>query len=290
MAGGVARSYRGLSIPLRKPAFLLVPALVVYGSLFVAAVIYFFAMSFWSVKSFRIVPQFTLANYHSVLTVNVKPFLITLAVAFLVGMTATVIGFLYAWIIRFRAGRFGSALLFIALLTLFGGYLMKIYAWKTMLGGNGAINSALISLGIIDSPIESLLYSPLAVVISLSHFLLPFTILSSYASLRGIDDAEIDSARDLGATPWRILLDITIPRARSGLLAGFSLAYLISTGDYLTAQFVGGKMALYGQLIAPQFGTFFNWPLGAAMSFSILATSTMIISLVAFCLSRIGRP
>lgn len=260
-----------------------------YGGLFGAAGIYFFAMSFWKVKSFRVVPEFSFANYQRVLTTNTESFIQTLAIAFAIATMATVIGFFYAWIARFKAGRLGPTLLFIALVTLFGGYLMKIYAWKTMLGSDGALNSALLSVGLIARPIEALLYSPLAVIVSLTHFLLPFTILPAYASLRGISDAEIESSRDLGANPWRVLSGITIPRARAGILSGFAFAYLISTGDYLTAQFVGGRMALYGQLIAPQFGTFFNWPLGAAMSFSVLASSLVVIAAFGALLSRVGR-
>jgi spermidine/putrescine transport system permease protein len=247
-------------------------------------------MSFWKVRVIKVVPDFTLQNYVKVLTVNTGPFVTTLLLALAIASFATLFGFIYAWIIRFRAGRFAATLLFIALVTMFGGYLMKIYAWKTMLGGDGAINSALLALGIVASPIEALLYSPVAVVISLSHFLLPFTILPAYAALRGITDAEIESARDLGADPLRILHDIIIPRARSGIAAGFAIAYLISVGDYLTAQLVGGKMAMYGQLIAPQFGTYFNWPLGAAMSFSVLGVSLVVVGLFTFLLSRIGRP
>lgn len=274
---------------MRKSNLLLAPALVVYGGLFVAAAGYFFLMSFWKVKLFKVVPDFSLVNYSKVLAVNTGPFRTTLLLAFAIATSATILGFLYAWIIRFRAGRLGPPLLFIAMVTMFGGYLMKIYAWKTMLGGNGAINSALMELGLIDQPIEALLYSPFAVIISLTHFLLPFTILPIAAAMRGISDAEMESARDLGASGWRVLLDVTIPRSRNGIIAGFAIAYLLSIGDYLTAQLVGGKMAMYGQLIAPQFGTFFNWPLGSAMSFSILATSLVIVAAVHLLLSRIGR-
>lgn len=274
---------------MRKNTLLVAPAVAVYSSLFVAAAAYFFVMSFWSVKAFRVVPDFTFKNYARVLTTNPGPFVTTLFLAFAIASAATLLGFLYAWIIRFRAGRLGPALLFIAMVTLFGGYLMKIYAWKTMLGGDGAVNSALIALGIVSEPIKALLYSPLAVIICLTHFLLPFTILPIFAALRGIDDAEVESARDLGASGSRVLFDITVPRARNGIIAAFALAYLISVGDYLTAQLVGGKMAMYGQLIAPQFGNFFNWPLGAAMSFALLAVSLCIVIAVHFLISRIGR-
>jgi spermidine/putrescine transport system permease protein len=193
-------------------------------------------------------------------------------------------------LVRFRAGRLGEALLLVALVTLFGGYLMKIYAWKTMLGSDGAINTALLWLGLVDRPVTALLYSPFAVVLTLSHFLLPFAILPIAASLRGIADAEVESARDLGASGWRVLVDVVVPRARGGILAGFALAFLAAAGDYLTPQLVGGKMAMIGQLIAPQFGTFFNWPLGAAMSFSVLLAALLVLLALSAALGRVGRP
>ena len=275
---------------MRKSGLLIAPAVVVYFGLFVAAAIYFFVMSFWKVRLMKVVPDFSLLNYEKVLSINTGPFGTTLLLALAIASFATLFGFVYAWIIRFKAGRLAQPLLFIAMVTMFGGYLMKIYAWKTMLGSDGAINSALIVLGIVSQPIKALLYSPVAVVISLSHFLLPFTILPIYAALRGITDAEVESARDLGASGLRVVHDVTIPRARAGITAAFGISYLISCGDYLTAQLVGGKMAMYGQLIAPQFGTFFNWPLGSAMSFAVLSVSLFVVAAFYFLLSRIGRP
>jgi spermidine/putrescine transport system permease protein len=275
----------------RRASYLLIlPAAVIYVGLFVAAALYFFVLSFWSVKSFRVVPDFTFHNYVRTVTTYLGSAELTLLIAFAIALSATVLGFYYAWLIRFRAGSWAPALLFIALVTLFGGYLMKIYAWKTMLGEDGAINSALLAAGLIDKPISALLYSPIAVIITLTHFLLPFAILPIFASLRGITDAEIDSARDLGAKGIAVMKDIIVPRARAGIMAGFSLCFLISVGDYLTPMLVGGKMAMFGQLIAPQFGTFFNWPMGAAMSFSILAVSLGLLVLVYAALTRVGKP
>jgi spermidine/putrescine transport system permease protein len=275
----------------RRTSYLLIlPAAVIYFGLFVSAALYFFVVSFWSVKSYRAVPDFTLQNYIKTFTTHLGSAESTLLIAFAIALSATLLGFYYAWLIRFRAGSWAPALLFIAMVTLFGGYLMKIYAWKTMLGGDGAINSALLTLGLIDQPIRVLFYSPLAVVITLTHFLLPFAILPITAALRGITDAEIESARDLGARGFEVMKDIIVPRARAGIMAGFALCFLISVGDYLTPMLVGGTMAMVGQLIAPQFGTYFNWPLGSAMSFSILSVSVIILGIVYAALSRVGRP
>lgn len=275
----------------RGTALLLVlPAALVYAGLFVAASVYFLLVSFWSVRGFRLSPTLTLKNYAETFTTYLEPTATTLLLALGIAVLTTAVAFAYAWLIRFRAGRLGEALLFVALVTLFGGYLMKIYAWKTMLGSDGAINTALLWLGLVDRPIAALLYSPFAVVLTLSHFLLPFAILPIAAAMRGIADAEVESARDLGASGWRVLVDVVVPRARGGILAGFALAFLIAAGDYLTPQLVGGKMAMIGQLIAPQFGTFFNWPLGAAMSFSVLLAALLALAALNAALARAGRP
>ena len=151
------------------------------------------------------------------------------------------LGFLYAFIIRFKAGRWGQLLLFIVLTTLFGGYLMKIYAWKTILGNEGLLNTALISMGVIDQPISALLYSPGAIVVTLIHFVLPFAVLPIYASMRGIKDIEIEVARDLGARPLVVLSNIIVPRCRNGLLTAFAFSFLITAGDYVTPLMVGGN-------------------------------------------------
>ena len=180
--------------------------------------------------------------------------------------------------------------LFIAVVTLFGGSLMKIYAWRTILGTEGVLNTALIGAGLIDQPITVLLFSPPAVVLTLIHFLLPFAILPVYAALRGIADIEIEAARDLGAPPWKILRDVVVPRARSGLVAAFALCLLVAIGDYVTPILVGGTMSMYGQMIAPTFGNFMNWPLGAAMSITILVVALLLVLLANALLARIGRP
>ena len=275
---------------MRRQSYLLIaPAALIYAALFVAATVYFFVMSFWTVKLFRPVPNFTAANYARTAGTYWSSALSTLAIAFAIALTATLLGLLYAWLIRFKAGRWGPALLFIALTTLFGGYLMKIYAWKTLLGEDGVINSALQGLGLIDHPISALLYSPFAVILTLTHFLLPFAILPIYGSMRGITDAEIDSARDLGARPWRIFRDVIVPRSRVGLVAGFALAFLVCVGDYVTPRLVGGTMAMFGQMIQLQFGTVANWPLGSAMSFTILAIALVLLLLLARALALVGR-
>lgn len=262
------------------PWLLTAPSLLVFTGLFVAPLAYFLVISFWTVRLYRLAPGFTLANYAQALGGYVGIGLFTVGLALVTATLTTALGFLYAYIVRFKAGRFALPLLFVALLTLFGGYLMKIYAWKTILGNEGLLNSALIGLGLVTQPVAALLYSPSAVVVTLVYFLLPFTVLPIYGALRSIDDVELEAARDLGASPWRVTRDIVLPRCRQGLVAAFTLSFLGAAGDYITPILVGGTMTLAGNLIAPQFGQFFNWPLGAAMSFTVLAIALIVFATV----------
>jgi spermidine/putrescine transport system permease protein len=273
----------------KLPYLLIAPSAAVFALLFVAPFAYFFVLSFWQVKLYKLRSDFTFANYARVASDYLDVGILTVGLALFVALLTTMAGFLYAYIIRFRAGKHGPLLLFIALVTLFGGYLMKIYAWKTILGNEGVLNSALMSLGIIDQPFTALLYSPPAVVITLMHFLVPFAILPIYGSLRGIADAEIEAARDLGARRWNILNGILIPRCRPGLTAAFIFCFLIASGDYVTPVLVGGKMTMIGNLIVVQFGQNFNWPLGSAMSFAILASALVVVALAHGILS-LWRP
>src|SRR6185437_4668273 len=116
----------------------------------VLPLIYFFVISFWRVVLFKLKPDFTFANYGQVYDQHTATLVFTLRLAFIVAGLTTVFGFIYAYLIRLKAGRWGPALLFIALITLFGGYLMKIYSWMTLLGEDGVINSALRGVGLID--------------------------------------------------------------------------------------------------------------------------------------------
>ncbi len=254
------------------------PAAIVFLAMFAGPFIYFFVISFWRKQSFRFVPDFTPANYADALSgANLEILLRTVAIAGTAALASVTIGFVYAFVVRFKAGRWAMPMLFAAMTTLFGGYLMKIYAWKTILGNEGLVNTALGSLGVISAPIEALFYSPFAVLLTFVNFLLPFAILPIYAAMRGISDAELAAARDLGAGPWRVLSDVVVPRARNGIVTAFMFSFLLAAGDYVTPQLVGGTMTMIGNMIALQFGQRFNWPLGAALSYVVLATGLMSI-------------
>jgi spermidine/putrescine transport system permease protein len=253
------------------------PASLVFLGLFVAPLVYFLAISFWSVKARMMRPDLTAANYISTLTEYGDVLFSTLAIAGAIALVTTLLAFGFAYVIRFKAGPLGPLLLFVTLITLFGGYLVKIYAWKSILGIDGILNMALTGTGLLSEPSGAFIYSTNAVVITLTYFLLPFAVLPIYGALRSLEDSTLEAARDLGAHPLAVMRDIVVPQCEGGVLVAFTLAFLISAGDYVTPQFVGGGAAMMGRFIESEFSTHFDWPMGSAMSFTVLANSLLVV-------------
>ena len=267
---------------IKKNYLLITPAIAVFIFLFVFPFIYFFIISLWKIKFYKLIRDYNLINYNKAIFNYVEIFLTTYSVSIPVAIITTIIGFYYSYLARFKTGRYGLAMIFIALITLFGGYLMKIYAWKTILGNEGVINSTLIYFHIIKEPLTFLLYTKVGLIITFVHFLLPFAILPTYASLRGVNSIEIDSMKDLGAKFYHVQFMLFFQRCRTGVLASFVFCLLIVSGDFLTPFLIGGKITFIGNMIAPKFGQFFDWPLGSAMSFTMLTVSILIIVIVSY--------
>jgi len=280
---------------VKRPAWerqnwLLLPAALVFLGAFAAPLLYFLVISFWSVRARIMRPDFTLKNYVATWTDYYDAMGSTLLIAFAIGALTTLLALGFAYAIRFKCGRFETPLLFLALITLFGGYLVKIYAWKSILGREGILNKFLLWTGLIDQPLDALLYSVNGVVITLTYFLLPFAILPIYGNLRAIRPATIEAARDLGAGRWAVLRDIVIPQCEKGIVIAFTFAFLITAGDYVTPRFVGGGAAMMGHFIELQFSLGFNWPMGSAMAFTVMTVSLALVMLFRAVLRRGLQP
>ena len=269
----------------------LVPAFAVLTGIFAIPVMLLFIVSFWSVRNFRLQPDFTFAAWARFIGIYGDLTLYTLLVGLLTGLVCTALGFVFAYAARFKAGRFGDLLLVATLITLFGGYLVKIYAWKSILGADGLLNQALMGLGLTDQPLAFLIYSRGSVIVALVHFLLPFAILPIYASLRNVSGTTIEAARDLGASAWQVLTRVIIPQSLSGLFSAFAFCFLLAAGDYVTPMLLGGTSgSMLGQFVLLEFSTNFNWPAGSAMSFGLLFACLAFIALIAWLGGRLMRP
>jgi spermidine/putrescine transport system permease protein len=178
--------------------------------------------------------------------------------------------------------------LWIILMTLpfMTSYLLRVFAWKIILGYNGVINSGLKSLGLIDQPLEFLLYSPSAVVITLAHAWAAFAILPMYVSLEKIDRTLLEAAADLGDGPVARFLRVTLPLSLPGVIAATLLIFVPTVGDFVTPSLVGGPDGMMmAQMIQASFGKVNDWPMGAALAVSMM----IIVSVIALIYMWVTR-
>jgi spermidine/putrescine transport system permease protein len=268
------------------------PALLFLLVFLVGPVAVFFAFSFWTVDGFDLAPTWTLSNYVDALTdpIYQQLFRQTLFTAGTAALVTTVIAYAFAHALRFHLMAHQEILLLMVVVALFSGYLVRIYAWRTILGDNGVINQVLLTLGLIPEPLSFLLFSRIATIIVLVNFLIPLAILPIYAALQNVRSEEIEAARDLGASAAGAWWRVTLPLAWGGVFAAFALTFIIAGGDYVTPQLVGGTGGgMIGRSIASTFGTAFNWPLGAALSFLTLAFVLTLLGILRFASGRIVR-
>lgn len=277
--------------PLRGYA-LLSPALLVLTFGVVIPFFILLAMSFWTREGFDFNTTMTTANYAR--TVNEPIFGAFLMRSFWVSGTATIATVLLcypmAYYVAFHVHR--NKMLWIILMTLpfWTSYLLRVFAWKVILGYEGVINSALLNMGMIQEPLEFLLYSQTAVVITLAHAWAAFAILPLYVSLEKIDRSLLEAAADLGDGPVKRFLRITLPLSLPGVIAATFLIFIPTTGDYITPALLGGPDgAMIGQLIQLQFGAVNNWPMGAALSIVLMLWIAAIALVFLFLTKRAER-
>lgn len=269
---------------------LLFPALTLNLAFFLLPIGYFFILSFLQVRAFQIDWSPTSANYAATLAQYGSALLSTVSMAFLVAVVVTIVGFAYAYACRFCREPLGTIFLTISLVTLFGGYLAKLYAWRIILGDNGILNSALMQIGLISSPLTFLLYNQFAVVLALTHYTLPLAILPLYGSLRAVEDQPIAAARDLGASRVRIFVDIVLPQCGPGLFSAFALTLLFVAGDAIAPRLLGGTSStMIGMFIQNQFGFRVNAPMGAALAFTVIVMTVLLLGVITLAVRQYAR-
>jgi spermidine/putrescine transport system permease protein len=192
------------------------------------------------------------------------------------------IGYPCAYVLaRQVKGKAREALFLLIILPFWSNSLVRIFSWAIVLRGNGIIDNTVEALLPFDSNIN-LMFSYTAVVIGLVHSYLPYVILTSYLALQAIDDSLIEAARSLGASFSTILLRLVLPLSLPGLAAGAVLIFVPVVGSFMEPRILGGRFGtFYGTLIEDQFVAVFNWPLGAALSFILLAVVLLILGLAA---------
>ena len=233
-----------------------------------------FCYSFWSVSSLQtIVHNWNLGNYRQLLTVDVywQTLLRSMWIAARVTLFSLLLGYPLAYFLSFHAGRWKDLGYQLVIIPLWVSYLVRAYAWKTILGSDGVLNTLLQYVHLTRHPLEFLLYSPFAVVLTLTHIYTPFTILPIYASLEHIPRNLVEASHDLGASPWETFWRVVLPLSIPGLVAGATFAFVLSLGDFLAPLLLGGPSGIMiSNIVVSLFGAAYNWPLGAAISLCML--------------------
>ena len=239
-------------------------------------------VSFWQYTQYSIEPAFTAQNYGDVfrgcladlpdLCTTFVTYLSTLKFGVIVWACTLTLGFTIAYFLAFHVRTLKVQVIFFLLCTIpfWTSIVIRMISWIPLLGRNGLINQTLISMGVIDTPLEGLLYSDFAVVLALTHLYTLFMVVPIFNSLMRIDRSLIEAARDAGASDLQTLVSVIIPLARPGMLIGSIFVTTVVLGDFLTIGIMGGQqIASVGKVIQTQM-QFLQFPLAAANAVILL--------------------
>ena len=241
-----------------------------------------FAHSFWTVRDGMIVHQWNLQNYAKLFQnpVYLEVLFRTMRIAAGVTLLSLLLGYPLAYYMSFHAGARKDLLYQLVIVPLWVSYLVRGYAWKTILGSEGVLNGFLQYIHVTREPVSFFLYSPFAVVLMLTHIYTPFVFLPLYASLEHIPRNLVEASQDLGGNSRATFLRVILPLSLPGLLAGATFAFVLTLGDFLAPLLVGGPSSIMiANIVQSLFGTAYDWPLGAAISVSILLLTISLLFL-----------
>ncbi len=275
--------------PFRVSAWLqAAPFTLVFMLFLVLPLLLVAAVSFWRATDYELIPAFTAQNYLDIfagcantdeLCVTLKTYLSTFKFCFLVWLITLAIGFMVAYFLAFHVRTVGAqTLLFIVCTVPFWtSNVIRMISWVPLLGRNGVVNQALQGAGLIDSPIEWLLFSNFSVVLAFVHLYTMFMIVPIFNSMMRIDRSLIEAARDSGASGWQTVWNVVVPLSRTGIIIGSIFVITIVMGDFVTIGLMGGQqIASVGKIIQVQ-TSYLQFPMAAANAVILLVITLMMI-------------
>jgi spermidine/putrescine transport system permease protein len=265
------------------------PALVVIIAALATPIALLVLYSFWTQDYVTVDTTLTLDNYRTILDrpIYFSVMLRSIAISGVVTVLTVLLAYPLAYYVAIDVKRHKMMWLILITLPFWTSYLLRVFAWKIILGYNGVVNSGLEWLGVIREPLEFLLHNPFAVVLTLAHAWAAFAILPIYVSLEKIDRSYLEAATDLGDSPWQRFWRITFPLSLPGVIAAAIIIFIPTVGDYVTPTLVGGPSGLMiANVIQMQFGKANDWPLGAALSIGSMVTVTLIACLFVWLSKR----
>ncbi|MFM1909264.1 MAG: hypothetical protein RLZZ591_2941 [Pseudomonadota bacterium] len=245
-------------------------------------------VSFWDYSQYELLPAFTFKNYAAIfegcastgdMCVTFKTYLSTFKFSFLVWLITLVVGFTVSYFLAFHVRSQGVQTLLFVLCTIpfWTSNVIRMISWVPLLGRNGLVNQGLLSLGVVDKPVDWFLFSDFSVVLAFVHLYTMFMIVPIFNSMMRIDRSLLEAASDAGASAWQTLWSVIVPLSRTGIIIGSIFVITIVMGDFVTVGVMGGQqIASVGKIIQVQ-TSYLQFPLAAANAVILLALVLMII-------------
>ncbi|WP_457279555.1 ABC transporter permease [Polaromonas sp. P5_D5] len=264
------------------------PLTAVFVVFFLVPLALVLMVSFWDFNEYELLPGFTLKNYFAIfegcgntseLCVTFKTYLSTFKFSFLVWLITLVTGFSVSYFLAFfvRSQSVQTLLFVLCTIPFWTSNVIRMISWVPLLGRNGLVNQSLTGLGIVNQPVEWLLFSDFSVVLAFVHLYTMFMIVPIFNSMMRIDRSLIEAANDSGASAWQTLWNVIVPLSRTGIIIGSIFVITIVMGDFVTIGVMGGQqIASIGKIIQVQ-TSYLQFPLAAANAVILLAIVLMII-------------
>ena len=245
-------------------------------------------VSFWDFNEYELLPAFTAKNYVSIfegcgntqeLCTTFKTYLSTFKFSLLVWLITLVVGFTVSYFLAFhvRSSTVQTLLFVLCTVPFWTSNVIRMISWVPLLGRNGLVNQSLMGLGLVEQPVEWLLFSDFSVVLAFVHLYTMFMIVPIFNSMMRIDRSLLEAASDSGASAWQTLWNVIVPLSRTGIIVGSIFVIPIVMGDFVTVGVMGGQqIASVGKIIQVQ-TSYLQFPLAAANAVILLALVLMII-------------
>lgn len=264
-----------------QPYVLVTPQTLVLLLFLVLPILMILLVSFWQFDGIQMIPGFTLDNYKSIFTsdVTLRTYLNTFKYVFLVWFFCLAIAFPVAYFLAFfiEDQKWQIILFLVCTVPFWTSNIIRMISWVPVLGREGLVNSTLLRLGLINQPLEWLLFSDFAIVLGMVHLYNFFMIAPIFNSLMRIDRSLITAARDLGASGFQILKEIILPLAAPGIAIGSIFVVTLVMGEFVTVRMMGGgQAASVGKMIQTQIGSL-QYPLAAANAVILLLVTLLLV-------------
>lgn len=271
------------------PLLLSLPFAAIIFAFFIVPLCLVIMVSFWDYNAYSIIPDFIFTNYEDIfygcvkslpdLCTSFATYISSLKFVFIVWLITLVVGFLVALFLAFCVSTLQMQIVLFLLCTIpfWTSNVIRMISWIPLLGRNGLVNSTLQNIGLIDAPVEWLLYSQFSVILAFVHLYTLFMVVPIFNSMMRIDRSLLEAAHDAGATTWQTLTNIIIPLSRPGIIIGSIFVITIVMGDFLTIGVMGGQqIPSVGKIINVEM-TYLQFPAAAANAVILIIITLMII-------------